>query len=245
MAKKKAEIVVHKEIQEVESFISQAIKEKASPETMERFFDLRVKVKAEIAKEQFNSALANFQRVCPVIKKTKKVMNKDGKTVRYMFAPLDSISAQIAEPISANNFSYGWDTKHLVDRMEVTCELTHVLGHSKTSTMEIPIDKDGFMTSPQKVASAVTFAKRNTLLNVTGITTADQDDDANTVGKEPTALLPKAKIIFLLKSINEKVDTKEEIQKAVEKHAKLDLEEKNFPDIIERLEAIVEENYGN
>jgi hypothetical protein len=38
------------------------------------------------------------------------------------------------------------------------------------------------MTTPQKFASALTFAKRYAFCNVLGILTGDKDDDANTAG---------------------------------------------------------------
>lgn len=235
------EVVVRSE-NSAEGLIQQAVAAGASVETMERLFALRKEVKAEQAKEAFHSALMQFQLDCPVIKKTKKVLNKDGRTVRYQFAPLDSITAQIRKPISNNSFSYSWDTKHTTDHMEVTCKLTHVLGHFDTSTMEIPIDKEGYMTAPQKYASAVTFAKRQTLLNVVGITTADEDTDATDYGKEKDAMSPKAKIVFLLKSLKADVTTKESIAAAVKKIAQLDLVESNYEEIIGRLEAQVQEN---
>lgn len=229
---------------QVEGFISQAIAANAPVETMERLFDLRSKVKAELAKEEFTKALGQFQQDCPVIKKTRKVLNKDGKTVRYQFAPLEGIAEQIKKPMKDNGLSYSWDTKRENDAMVVTCKLTHVLGHFETSTLEIPIDKDGFMTAPQKVASATTFAKRYTLLNVTGITTADEDTDSVDVGKERTPRSEKSKIIFLLRTLKKDTSKKETIEKDVKKLTSLELEEKNYPDIVARLEALVEEMRG-
>jgi hypothetical protein len=50
---------------------------------MEKLFALREKVKAEQAREAYVESLAVFQSNCPVITKTKKVLNKDGQSVRY------------------------------------------------------------------------------------------------------------------------------------------------------------------
>lgn len=241
MADKTTDIVVSQERQ-VADFITQAIASNAPVETMERLFDLRAKVKAEIAKEQFTVALGKFQSECPAVKKTKKVLNKDGRSTRYQYAPLDAIVEQIRKKLAETKLSYSWDVKHADGHMVVTCKITHMLGHSDTSSIEIPIDKEGFMTAPQKYASAQTFAKRYTLINALGISTGDEDTDATDVGREPTAKDPKAKILFLLRQLKEKTATKADVQKAVKKHTSLDLDEKNYPDIVERLEIVVKEN---
>ncbi len=246
MAKDKAEIVVRKsEPLSIEGLISQAIDKGISVETMERLLSMRKELKAEAATEAYTAALGQFQRDVPVIKKTKQVMNKDGQTVRYQYAPLDGIVSQIKKDLAANELSYSWDVKHTEGHMDVTCKITHVMGHSETSTLQIPIDKEGFMTAPQKYASAQTFAKRYTLLNALGITTADEDSDATDVGKEKVAKSDKAKIIFLLKTLKQPHKTKEDIEGAVSKLTKLPLEDGNFGEIVSRLEALVAENHGD
>ncbi len=245
MAKKEGEIVVHKkEPLSIEGLISQAIDKGISVETMERLLSMRKELKAEAATEAYTAALGQFQRDVPVIKKTKQVMNKDGQTVRYQYAPLDGIVSQIKKDLAANELSYSWDVKHTEGHMDVTCKITHVMGHSETSTLQIPIDKEGFMTAPQKYASAQTFAKRYTLLNALGITTADEDTDATDVGKEKSAKSSKAKIMFLLKTLKEDTSNKDKIAEAVHKLAKLDLLDKNLDEIVARLEALVEEQHA-
>jgi hypothetical protein len=77
MTKKTTEVarVAEPRDSSVETFISQAIAANVSVETLERLFGLREKVKAEQAREAFTQALADFQGNCPIIAKTKKVMN--------------------------------------------------------------------------------------------------------------------------------------------------------------------------
>lgn len=228
----------------VEALISQAVTSNSPVETLERLFDLRAKVKAEAAKEAFVEALGSFQMACPVIKKTRRVLEKNSTKVRYQFAPLDGITDQIKVPMRDNHLSYSWDTKHVDGNMEVTCKITHKLGHSETSMMEIPIDKEGYMTAPQKVASAVTFAKRYTLLNALGITTADEDTDAVDVGKERDAKSDKSKIIFLLKRLGRDASTKELIEEDIKRSTGLVLEEANYKKIVAALETLVRDESG-
>lgn len=229
------------EISSVDNFISQAIESKASVETLERLFTLHKDVKAEKAKESFTYALTRFQKACPVIEKKKKVFNKDGRTLRYKYAPIDSVVEQIKNPLSDNELSYTWDVVKKENNMSVTCKLTHVLGHSETSTFEIPIVESQFMSSPQSYATAQSYAKRYTLLNALGIATAEEDTDATDTGKDTGAKNVKSQIQFALRALGKKADTKAQIVKAVKELAQLDLVEKNYQEIVNRLEIKVTE----
>lgn len=232
---------ITKKTNEVDDFISQAIARNAPVETMERLFALHKEHKTDKAREAYVQALAQFQSECPVIEKTKEVLNKDGRTVRYKYAPIDSIVEQIKKPLAKAGLSYRWETKKENGEMTAICIVTHELGHSEKSDFTIPVDSEGFMTAPQKVASALTFAKRYSLCNALGISTGDEDTDATDVNKEKTAKSDKSKIIFNLTSLGEKAKTKEEIEEAVLRLTKLKLEDNNLPDIVARLEALVKE----
>ena len=226
---------------DVSTFISKAIENKLPVEAMERLFNLYKEVKAEKAKEAFVVALAKFQSQCPVIKKTKKVLNKDGRTIRYMYAPMDSVIEQIKKPLSENGFSYNWDSTREEKHIKVVCKLTHIGGHTEQSTFDIPIVESQYMTSPQSYATAQSYAKRYTLLNVLGIGTADEDTDATDSISEKEVQSQKARIIFLLRRLGCDTDTKDDIKKAVKKIAELDLTEKNYSEIISRLEFTINE----
>lgn len=236
MAKDK-ELVVKKDTS-VNAFIKQAIGANVPVETMEKLFALREKVKAEKAKEEFVLALSIFQGECPVIKKTKVVMNKDGKTERYRFAPIDSIVDQIKKPLAKAKLSYTWTVKNTPGLVTAICKVTHALGHSEESSFEIPIDPEGYMTAPQKVASALTFAKRYSLCNALGISTGDEDTDATDVKKDKEVKSVKSKIMFLLKALGEPIKTKEEVEKAILKLTQLEASDENFEEILGRLEII-------
>jgi ERF superfamily len=210
-------------------------------ETLEKLFALREKVKAEQAREAFTQALADFQGDCPIIAKTKKVMNKDGRTVRYVYAPIDAIVDQIKKPLAKHGLSYTWNVEQNDKGITAVAKVTHKFGHSETSSFNVPIDPEGYMTAPQKVASALTFAKRYALCNALGISTGDEDTDATDVNKEPAAKSDKSKIVFLLRSLGKGTDTREMLETAVKDITHLTLEDGHYPAIIERLEATLEE----
>lgn len=232
---------------EVSQFIQQAIEKNLPVDVMERLFTLRERVKAEQGKEAFTAALAEFQKQCPIIKKDKKVFNKDGRTLRYMYAPIESVIKQIRSGLANNGFSYSWDVEQIENSMKVTAKLTHVFGHFETSSITMPIEKSDYMNAPQSYATAQTYAKRYTLLNVLGIGTADEDTDANTFTKEKNAKSEKSRIAFALRTLGYETDnwSKEEWESEISKLADLKLEPKNFKEIVARLEVLVKEKQEN
>jgi hypothetical protein len=226
----------------VETFITQAIANNVPVETLEKIFALREKVKAEQARAAFLESLSVFQGECPVIKKDKKVLNKDG-TLRYMFAPLDSIVDQIKGPLAESNLSYRWETKQENGNVRAICIVTHILGHSESSDFDVPVDTEGYMTKPQKFASALTFAKRYSLCNALGISTGDEDTDATDVIPEKDAKSVKAQITIRLRTLGEDTKSKESIEKAVKKLVNLDLKEESYEEIASRLQILIDERH--
>ncbi len=224
-----------------EVLIAQAIQQGLPVEMMERLLAMRKELREEQAREAFTASLSAFQGQCPIIEKTKRVLNKDGKSLRYMYAPLEAITEAIKRPLAANGLSYTWSVEHAQGFMVATCKITHVLGHSEVSAFSIPIDLDGYMTAPQKYASSQTYAKRYALCNALGISTGEEDTDATTVGKEPEAKSPKAQIVLALRALGQKTETKEQIEASVKQLTTLPLEEKNYADIVERLNILVTE----
>ena len=165
-----------------ESLIAKAIESNVPVETLERLLAMRSELKAEQAKEAFYQALSDFQSECPIIKKTKQVKNKDG-SVRYSYAPLDSIIEQISPFLNKHGLSYTTDTTQKKDGfVTAIVEIHHRLGYSKLSEFDIPIDDAAFMNDAQKAASAFSFAKRYAVTNALGIMTGDMDDDAASLG---------------------------------------------------------------
>lgn len=225
----------------VDTFITQAISQGLPVETMEKLFTLREKVKAEQAKEAYVEALSKFQGGCPIIEKTKKVLNKDGRTVRYQYAPIDAIAEQIKKPLVKNGLSYRWEVENKEKMIKATAIITHKLGHSERSSFEIPIDTEGFMTEPQKYASALTFAKRYSLCNALGISTGEEDTDATDVGNQAKPKSEKSKITFLLRGLGVEPKNKEEAEKIVKEKTGLELIDKNYGEIVARLEVLFQE----
>lgn len=172
-----------------EALISEAIQKGVSVETMERLMAMRRELRAESAKAAFDQAMSNFQSECPMIEKRRAVLNKNGESVRYKYAPLDTIIAQVRPLLKSHGFGYrivaDVQGKGKDGEVLATCVVTHALGHSESSSFKVPIDMESYMNLPQKFASALTFAKRYAFTSAFGIMTSDEDDDGTKAGMSP------------------------------------------------------------
>jgi hypothetical protein len=235
------------ELASVDTFIQKAIETGATVETLDRLFELQQKARAAAAKQSFIRALAAFQAECPIIEKKNAVKNQDG-TLRYKFASIDSIVRQIQKPLAKHGLSYRWEIISDPKERLVTAAaiLTHIAGHSEASSFVAPIEegkvsRSGYKltTAPQDAATALTYAKRYSLCAVLGIATGEEDTDATDSGRRPDAKDPKAKIVIRLRTLGEKTGSKDEIEEAVKRLAKLALAPANFEEIVTRLDVII------
>jgi hypothetical protein len=177
-----------------EALIMSAIEKGLPVETMERLLAMRDKLIAEQARNAYFADLAELQRDCPVIVKDKDVMNKDGRSVRYRYAPLDSIVRQIGGRIADYGFSYRFVTSAENDSVSVTCHASHRMGHTESTTFVSKIDPQAFMNLAQKFGSALTFGKRYAFLAAFGIMTGDEDDDSQSTSETQSQKTAREKL---------------------------------------------------
>ena len=144
-----------------EMLIAKGIEHNLPVESLEKLLAMRSELKREKAREQFFKDLATFQAKCPVITKTKEVLNKDKKTLRYKYAPLDEIIKQVGGLLKKYGFSYTIEPVNDGELMGSVCVLHHKDGHSESAKFTVPLDKDAYMNEPQKYASALTFSSRS------------------------------------------------------------------------------------
>ena len=146
-----------------------AVESDAGLDKLEKLMALQERYEANQAKKYFYEAMANFQRMCPDIKKLKKGHN-------YMYAPLGDIMAQIREPLFECGLSIRFEQDHS-NGITVTCIVTHKGGHSEKTTMTGGADSSGSKNAIQAIGSTVTYLQRYTVIGSLGITTADADID--------------------------------------------------------------------
>jgi hypothetical protein len=172
-------------VAEINQMLGLAMSPDVSVEKLERLIALRVEEKERWAREEFFAALSAFQDECPEIKKTKdaEITTKAGGKYGYTFAPLEVIARTIREPLRNNGLSYNHTTDGAVSGiLNVVCVLRHTGGHEERSVFPVPTGTGAAMSEAQKYGAALTYGKRQSLVSVLGITTAEDDVD----GADPT-----------------------------------------------------------
>jgi hypothetical protein len=164
----------------VTALVELAISKNVPVKILERLVALKERVEERDARKAFFDAVARFQEECPVINKsqTAEIITKSGARFSYTYAPLEEIARTIRPHLKACGLSYSWNV-HSDDGkvLNVACVLRHVDGHEERAGFPVPIDADARMSGAQKNGAALTYGKRQSLLSVLGLTTADTDVD--------------------------------------------------------------------
>ena len=129
-----------------QALIAMAIDHGAGIETLERLVALAKDVREIAAREAYATAMTDFQRTCPTIKKTSsaKIVTRGGVSYSYRFAPLDEIMSTILPVLGPLGLSVSWRSRVLDKSVSVSCQVSHVLGHREDSgEIAMPISEAG------------------------------------------------------------------------------------------------------
>lgn len=149
--------------------IEVAVNANADIDKLERLMSLQERWEQNNAKKAFFAAMSKFNAECPTIIKKKQAHNSK-------YAPLGDIHEQIKSTLVKCGLSFRFEQDHS-NGVEVSCLVSHELGHTEKSTMRAPADTTGSKNAIQGIASTVTYLMRYTLCSALGITTADEDMD--------------------------------------------------------------------
>lgn len=157
-----------------------AIEKGVPVEALERLQALHERVSDRAAAAEFARAVAAFQSACPPVRKTStaSILTKDGSKYSYTYAELDHIARVIGPHLQAAGLSYSWDSSMDGKLLRCTCTLRHLNGHTVTASFACPVESASAMSEQQKHAAALTYARRQSLIQVLGLTTCDPDTDA-------------------------------------------------------------------
>jgi len=165
---------------------------------MEQLLAVKERWEANEARKAFVRALAAFKADPPKVKKNRHV--KFAQT-EYDHATLDHICDVVGKALAAHGLSHTWKVvQHENAAVEVTCVLTHELGHSELVTMRGMPDSSGSKNLIQQIGSTTTYLQRYTLLSATGLAAAGQDND----GGAPADLISaeqKKTLVALMKEV--------------------------------------------
>lgn len=144
------------------SLLALAIEKGTSIEQLTQLMALQERYDANQAKIHFVAALNAFKANPPGLSKNKHVKFTTSKGVtEYDHATLDHVSDTIGKALSEHQLSHRWDVKQMEGgAVEVTCVLTHLMGHSERVPMQSGRDDSGGKNSIQALWSTVTYLQR-------------------------------------------------------------------------------------
>lgn len=148
--------------------------EKGDLDKVEKMMELQERYEANEAWKAYVVAMAAFKADPPKIYKDAKV--EYGNTA-YKHAKLGSVADKINKGLSEHGLSAAWLNAQKEKAIAVTCKITHILGHSESTTLEAGADTSGAKNSIQAIGSTITYLQRYTLLSLTGLATEEMDDD--------------------------------------------------------------------
>lgn len=159
--------------------LQMAVQQGADLDKLEKLMELQERWEASQARKAWVAAMAAFKANPPSITKNKRVhfTNKANVTTDYMHATLDNVCDVVNKALSAHGLSHRWETQQGDGRIKVTCYITHIDGHSESTSLHAPADDSGGKNAIQQIGSSVTYLQRYTLLALTGLATGDADDD--------------------------------------------------------------------
>jgi len=151
---------------------------KEALEVLERMLELQIRYDAVEAKKAYVAAMSAFKADPPEIIKDKSVgYEAKGSKVGYMHASLSNVTDKINKALSKNGLSVAWTTAQTDKGVCVTCTITHIMGHSESTSLTAGPDTTGSKNSIQAIGSTISYLERYTVLALTGLATRDMDND--------------------------------------------------------------------
>lgn len=131
------------------------------------------------AELQFSLDLAEFQRECPPIEKksSANISTGSGAGFKYAYADFETIVAAVRPLLSKYGFSFTFDSDTDGAMLKCTCILRHANGHREQSSFRLPTANRSAASDQQKVGGALTYAKRQTLISVLGLSLTDPEPE--------------------------------------------------------------------
>jgi hypothetical protein len=156
--------------------LTMAVSQGSDIERLERLMEMQLRWEANEARKAYAAAMVAFKRDPPRIVKDKQVSYKN---TNYRHATLGNVAQVIAAALAEHGLTAAWTTAQEIKRgaITVTCTITHVDGHSESTSLQEMADTSGSKNNIQALASTVTYLERYTVLALTGLATHEGDDD--------------------------------------------------------------------
>lgn len=169
----------------------------------ERMISLHERMEDRAAEKQFAAAFVALQGDMPAIQAVKAVPNNDG-TIRYHYAPYESIMEQARPLLLKHGFSVTFSTDNKDGRVVQLCTLQHTGGHKRTNQFAARVGKGPPGSSDaQGDGAASTYAKRHALCNALNITIETDTDGVSQDARDIGAPITRDQVQYLREQIKE------------------------------------------
>lgn len=160
--------------------VGRALELGVSADILKQMMDLRDREDAKMARKAFDTAISRAKsKMSPVVKNATGHNNK-----RY--ADFSAIARMVDPILSEFGLSYRFKTTQ-IDKITVTCVLSHEDGHSEETTLSAPSDTTGNKNAIQAIGSTITYLSRYSLMASLGLS-ASEDDDGRSAGRSDDQL---------------------------------------------------------
>jgi hypothetical protein len=167
----------------------------ATPEALAQLVALKERIDRRNAELEFAQAMVAFQQTCPAIPRTStaKIATRSGVGYEYKFADFEQIVETVRPHLQRHGLSFTFDSKTDGKMLTCTATLRHINGHSVDSSFTLPTETASAMSAQQAVGAALTFAKRQCIVSVLGLSLTDPspdgDRDLSTLSDEQAATI--------------------------------------------------------
>ena len=168
--------VARREPSIMEIIAAVAAKPDADVAKMRELLALRLDIERRDAEIAFNQAMARLQPRLPRVKKNGSIDFGGGKPA-MKFARWEDIDTAIRPLLTEEGFSLSFTAQPAPAGVLMTCTISHIQGHSKSSQMQLPPDTGPGRNALQAIGSAHSYGKRYLTLDMLNIITEGEDSD--------------------------------------------------------------------
>lgn len=145
------------------------------PEKLTALLGLQERFEAREAEKQFNASFARLLVKMPRVKKNGTIDLGKGNPIP--FARWEDVDAVIRPILSTEGFALSFLSEPSPAGVLMTGVLTHISGHSRRSTMQLPPDAGPGRNALQAIGSSHSYGKRYIAMDMLNIVCEGQDND--------------------------------------------------------------------
>ncbi len=144
---------------------------------MQALLDMQERYEKRQAEIEFSAAMARLMPRLPRIEKNGTIPDNEGR-IRSRFARYEDIDRVTRPLLAEEGFAISFRTEEPAPGMiRVIGTLAHRMGHSRESSVTVPIAAPPKATGTQAVGSSVSYGKRYVVVNMLNIVTVGEDND--------------------------------------------------------------------